>query len=130
MGCRVRSNSSDCEMPAVQAQECEFGSPESTCKPGTAVSVCTPALEWDRDKGIPRTYPQSASPNHWVLGSVRDPDSKTKVESRGETHNINLWPFHAHTDIHAPTYTYAQHDLVHTTHIYIPKTCNSAVWYY
>lgn len=54
--------------------------------------------------------PKSASPNHWVLGSVRDPDSKTKVESSGETHNINLWPFHAHTDIHAPTYTYAQHD--------------------
>lgn len=108
-------------MHAVQAQECEFESPESLCKPGTAVGVCTPALGETETRGYLGLSALSASPDHWVLGSVRDPDSKTKVESWRETHNINLWPFHAHTDTHAPTYTYAQHDLGHTTHIYTPE---------
>lgn len=87
---RVRGNSSDCEMRAVQAQECEFESPESLCKPGTAVGVCTPALGETETRGYLGLSARSASPDHRVLGSVRDPDSKTKVESWRETHNINL----------------------------------------
>lgn len=77
--------------------------------------LITSALgERDHETGLDlKPIGHSAQANWWRSFSVKDPDSKIKVNSHGEKmSNTSLYPLHTHT------YLYTHHTYNHYAHIY------------